>query len=528
MLLIGCPRESPIFFKRNYRKMIEDQQTPEEGTAEIVTNLPEPQETGVTPSPEVSQQSSTPAETSEPQADVTETSAAQAPDQPKESAPEVKPAAPANDEDLFDQYLANMGGDEPGSQKQTVSLSKGERIEARVILVEKDRVFVDLGMKAEGVIPLSELASENLDSAVGHVKVDDTFEVIVIQPSGSEGNPVVSKRRADFDAQWHKILDAYNAGEIFSANVIERVKGGLVVDIGVRGFVPTTHVGRGKFRNLEKFVGEVLPVKILEVDRERKKVVLSNREAETERKDEIKQELFESAKPGDVMEGVVRRITPYGAFIDLGGVDGLLHISEMSWARIEDPSEIMKEGDTVKVMILKLDEKGGRISLGHRQVLPDPWKLIRENYKRGEKVKLTVTRMVQNGAFLKLPEGAEAFLPLSEISDEIKLKKPQEALELGQEIEPTIIDVRADERRMILSLREGAASGNYRYEPMANMRSPRRRGGTPTRRPAEDTAQRMPSGGATIGERLGMLKGLVRGQESAKETEPESADSAKE
>jgi ribosomal protein S1 len=308
--------------------------------------------------------------------------------------------------------------------------------------------------------------------------------------------------------------------------VVDRVKGGLVVDIGVRGFVPATHVGNGKLRNIEKFVGETLPVKIIEVDRERRKVVLSNRVAEEEKREEIKEDLFSSATPGDIMSGTVRRLTDYGAFVDLGGIDGLLHISEMSWVRIDHPKEVLKEGEDIKVMILRLDPDNGRISLGLRQVLPDPWETIRENYKTGQKIKVNVSRMVQSGAFVKLPEGAEAFLPLSEMSNK-RIKKPQDVLEENQEIEPTILDLKPDERRMVLSIREGGS--REAYDPFSQRN---KRGGGRRRReePAKADERMTPSGGATIGERLGMLKGILKGGEgeSSEEQAPAETESTEE
>lgn len=448
------------------------------------------------------------------------------------SSPPAAATGKTEDEMLFEAALASLGSEDTNqSSGGSSGLSKGERIEAKVIQVESDRVFVDLGTKAEGIVPLNELSHENIDTAVGHVKPGDTFEVIVLRTNSAEGNPVVSKRRADFDVQWQKILDSFNAGEVFDATVVERVKGGLVVDIGVRGFVPATHVGSGKLRNIEKYVGETLPVKIIEVDKERKKVVLSNRAADEERRGEIKDELFTKTKPGDVMEGTVRRLTDYGAFVDLGGIDGLLHISEMSWVRIDHPREVLKEGDDIKVMVLRLDEGGGRISLGLRQVLPDPWNLIKENYKVGQKIKCNVTRMVQSGCFVRLPEGAEAFLPLSEISEK-RLKRPQDELEDNQEIEPMVIDLRPDERRMVLSLRD-LAPGERRFsgampgagmggQDFGGMRGVRKR---KPRQPDFDAApaQRTPTGGATIGERLGLLKGLMRDNEGGKPAAPEAA-----
>lgn len=455
-----------------------------------------------------------------------------APVQSEPAAPamgEPAPAAPAvrpNDEDLFEAAMASMESDD-GKGESSPTISKGDRLEAKVIMVEADRVFVDLGTKAEGVVPLEELADHRLDTAVGVVAPGDTFEVIVLKPGSAEGNPIVSKRRADFDQTWQRILDSYDGSTVFQAQVVDRVKGGLVVDIGVRGFVPATHVGNGKLRNIEKFVGQVLPVKIIEVDRDRKKVVLSNREAEGERRDEARKEVFDKVKTGDIVPGTVRRLTDYGAFVDLGGVDGLLHISEMSWYRISHPKEVLREGDEISVQVLRLDSGSGRISLGMRQVLPDPWNIIRQNYTVGQKIKVTVGRIVQSGAFVRLPEGAEAFLPLSECSNK-RVKAASEAIAEGEEIEPTIIDLRPDDRRMVLSLRDGAqpATGD---RGQFNDRRRGRRGPRPDG-PMDVPAatMRAPTGGATIGERLGMLKGILRGDEGAPAEEEAEASPAPE
>lgn len=532
--------------------MINDELTPS-GVSENVEDAPqapaaeETQPTGVAPSPE-----SAPA-AAEVQADApsdipAEPTAAAEPEAAPAPAPVPAPApgaVVADDSALFDEWMKSGDG-ESADDSAGGSISRGDRVEAEVILVEENRVFVNLGTKAEGVVPLEELTEERVSSAVGIVNVGDKFEVVVLRTS-NDGNPIVSKKRADFDLQWKSILDAHESGRVFQATVVDRVKGGLVVDIGVRGFVPATHVGSGKLRNIEKYVGETVPVKIIEVDKDRRKVVLSNRMAEEEKREEVKSTLFEKTKVGEVLPGVVRRLTDYGAFVDLGGIDGLLHISEMSWMRIEHPKEVLKEGQEINVLVLRLDENTGRISLGLRQVMPDPWKLIRENYKLGERIKVTVNRMVQSGAFVRLPEHAEAFLPLSEISDK-RLKKPSEALEVNQEIEPMIIDLKPEDRRMVLSLREDARPGTYRSDaalggaPLGSGRpggpgGPGGRGGRPggpggRGRGREESydqpsvTTRTPTGGATIGERLGMLKGLIKGDGSAPAPAPEPTDDA--
>ena len=445
-------------------------------------------------------------------------------------APASEGVTTKNDSDLFEQYMNALDSGESESSGDTTykRLSKGDLIEATVIQVDNDRVFVNLGTKAEGVIPLAELSEQNLSTAVGYVNVDDKLLVVVLNPTGSDGNPTVSRKRAEFEEQWANIIKAHEEGTTIEAPVIDRVKGGLVVDIGVRGFVPATHVGNGKLRNIDKYVGQPMKLKVIELERERKKVVLSNRLAEEETKGAAKEEVFKNIKVGDILDGTVRRLADYGAFVDLGGVDGLLHISEMSWARISHPKEMFKEGQDIKVMVLRLDPGVGKISLGHRQVLPDPWQLIKQNYKIGQTLKVNVGRLVTSGAFVKLEEGAEAFLPLSEMSYR-RLKRPQDVVEENQEVEVQVLDLRADERRMVLSMR--ALGGGGELRPGAGMdeeyRKPRTtggpggpRGGRGGRGGGDDDSRRgIATGGATIGERLGMLKGLLKSEDSAESAE---------
>jgi len=494
--------------------------------------------------------------------DVHETAAATtAPDPAPAPKAAAKPAPKMDDSSLFEAAMREMDGTGEGQDDGTFKkLSKGDRVEATVIQVDKDRVFVDLGTKSEGIVPLSELSEDNLETAHGHLAIGDKINVVVLRPEGGDGNPIVSKKRADFEEAWDRIERAHKSGEMITAQVVDRVKGGLVVDVGVRGFVPATHVGSGKLRNIEKFVGNPIQLKVIEIDRERKKVVLSNREAEEQRRSRAKEEIFQTVSPGEIVEGTVRRLTDYGAFVDLGGVDGLLHISEMSWARINHPKEMFKEGQKIKVMVLRLDPANGKISLGHRQVLPDPWKLIRENYKVQQTLKVTVGRIVQSGAFIRLPEGAEAFLPVSEMSNR-RIKRPQEVVEENQEVEVQIIDLRPDERRMVLSMRAlggggdaggyqrrdagGPSGGGYEQDfrdagagggdrgrggPGAKGKKGGKKGGGGGRgREYEDDFEDVggrrgfATGGATIGERLGALRGLL-GRDDEVEDEVIDAD----
>ncbi len=513
-----------------------------------VAPVPEPAQNEPEAAPEIA-----PAPEPEPVATAAEVEAAPEPE-PVAAAPEAEPApepvvAPvakeATDADLFESYMNALDGEGAESDVTYKKLSKGERIEATIIQVDKDRVFVDLGTKSEGIVPLAELSEENLDTAHGHFKVGDKINVVVIRPEGAEGNPIVSKKRADFEEVWDRIEGAHKSGEMLTAQVVDRVKGGLVVDIGVRGFVPATHVGSGKLRNIEKYVGQPLQLKVIEIDRERKKVVLSNRQAEEERRASAKEDIFKNVHPGDALDGTVRRLTDYGAFVDLGGVDGLLHISEMSWMRINHPREMFREGQKIKVMVLRLDAAAGKISLGHRQVLPDPWNLIKQNYTIGQKLTVKIGRLVQSGAFIKLPEGAEAFMPISEMSFR-RIRRPDEAVEENQEIEAQIIDLRPEERRMVLSLRAVGSNDTARPRdpgapPPSYDDEMRGKGGAKGKKGAkkgrggrddfddfEDVAGRRgyATGGATIGERLGMLKGFLGRDEDDEETEAVATEDA--
>jgi predicted RNA-binding protein with RPS1 domain len=362
----------------------------------------------------------------------------------------VPPAAPAV---VAAPPADSNGMSQSDFESMLKELSEGDVVTGTVVHIDKDGVLVDVGAKSEGIIRPNELSREPFDSIEDVVKVNDSVKVVVIGRN-DDGNLLLSKKRADFEKAWDKVIEAMHAGTIIQAMVSERVKGGLVVDLGIRGFVPASHVGTGDFKhqNLDKYVGQSIPLKVIEVDRERRKVVLSNREATVEERNQRKAETMASLKEGDVRKGIVRRVTDYGAFIDLGGIDGLLHVSEMSWARIKHPSEVVHNGQELDVMILKLKLNEDRISLGLRQILPDPWTEIGDKYKVGDTVKVTVSRLVPFGAFVALEEGVEAIIPNSELSDR-RIAKPGDVVNPGDEVEARVIEMRADERKMTLSIR---------------------------------------------------------------------------
>ncbi len=337
-------------------------------------------------------------------------------------------------------------------------LSEGDVVVGTVVHIDKDGVLVDVGSKSEGIIRLNELSREPFDSVEDVVQVNEQVKVVVIGRT-DEGQLLLSKKRADFEKAWDKVIEAMNAGTILQAMVTERVKGGLVVDLGIRGFVPASHVGSGDFKhqNLDKHVGQSIALKVIEVDRDRRKVVLSNREATEDERKQKKETTLATLKEGEVRKGIVRRVTDYGAFIDLGGIDGLLHVSEMSWSRINHPSEVLKNGQELDVMILKLKLDQGRISLGLRQILPDPWTEIGGKYKVGDLVKVEVSRLVPFGAFVTLEEGVEAIIPTSELAER-RVMKPSDAVNPGDQVEARIIEMRPEERKMTLSIRRAVES----------------------------------------------------------------------
>ncbi|MEA3400954.1 MAG: 30S ribosomal protein S1 [Armatimonadota bacterium] len=326
-------------------------------------------------------------------------------------------------------------------------LRPGDILTGIVVAVREDGVLVDIGGKAEGVVPIYEfLDRSELPEA------DDEIEVAVAKLRDDDGMTVLSKKRADYERVWNRVMRALETGEILDAMVTDRVKGGLRVDLGVPGFVPASHVATRNVRNLDRFVGRSLRLKVLEADRHRKKVVLSHREVVEEERRKRKQETMAELEEGLVCEGKVRNITEYGAFIDLGGVDGLLHISEMAWGRVDHPSDVCSVGDTLRVVVLDIDRERERISLGRRQILPDPWKEVGKKLRPGNTVSGRVSRIVRTGAFVELPDyEVEGFLPVGELAER-RIENPSEVIEEGQELDLKVLKLRAQARRMTLSL----------------------------------------------------------------------------
>jgi len=332
------------------------------------------------------------------------------------------------------------------------SLEPGQIIKGRVVSVDDNGALVDVGAKSEGLIPASELHRK---SAFGSVTLSpgDEIMVYVVSSDSAEGGLRLSKRRADEDLSWKKLEQAYQEGAVIEAPVSQEVKGGLVVDVGLRGFVPASQVERGYVNDLSKYVGKTLRLKVLELDRSKNRVVLSQRVVLEEEHERLCRETWENIAEGQTRRGVVKGITDFGVFVDLGGVDGLLHISELAWGRVKHPSEVVREGEEIEVKVLRVDKEKGKISLGRKQVLPDPWLDVERKYPVGAVVTGEVTRTAPFGAFVQLEPGVEGLVHISEIAD-YHIAKPEDALSSGDVVRVKVLRVRPEERRISLSVRQ--------------------------------------------------------------------------
>lgn len=327
-------------------------------------------------------------------------------------------------------------------------------VTGKVVQIGTDEVLVDIGYKSEGRIPLNEMGLKPNQEPKDAFTFEQEVDVWVLKVDDAEGNVVLSKRRADAQKAWAQLEQLHAEGKPITAEVTQVVKGGLLVDLGVRGFIPASHISRNYVDDLEKYVGQTLEFKIIELDRQKNNVVLSRKELLEEEYQKAKEEIFNTLEENAIVDGVVRRITDFGAFVDIGGgVEGLLHVSEMAHSRVKHPSDVVSEGDKIKVMVLGIDKESERISLGLKQTLPDPWDTIEERYQVGDKVKGVVTRTVDFGAFVKLEDGVEGLIHISQLSHR-HVAKTEDVVSAGDEVETKIISLDPEAKRIGLSIRE--------------------------------------------------------------------------
>ena len=329
---------------------------------------------------------------------------------------------------------------------------EGDVVTGLVVRIDKDEVLIDIGYKSEGVIPVNELSIRRSVNPGDEVALGDEVDALVLQKEDADGRLILSKKRARFEKAWKKIEAAAESGEPVDGQVIEVVKGGLIIDLGVRGFLPASLVDIRRVQDLEEFRGETLRCKVIELNRSRNNVVLSRRAVLEEERREVRQRILDDLEPGAVVEGVISNIVDFGAFVDLEGIDGLIHISELSWTHVNHPSEILEIGQTVKVKVLDIDRDRQRISLGLKQTQADPWQRVLESYQQGDNVHGRVTKVVTFGAFVEILQGVEGLVHISELAAH-HVENPREVVAPGQHVVVKIIDIDADRRRLSLSMK---------------------------------------------------------------------------
>lgn len=331
------------------------------------------------------------------------------------------------------------------------SLREGEVVTGVVVAITSDEVMVDIGFKCEGSVPVSEFTDRETGEL--EVAVNDEVEVYVERLDEVEGRLRLSRDRASKLKVWKAIEDSFKAGEAVTGRVIERVKGGLSVDIGIRAFLPGSLVDLRPNRRLEDYINDEIEARIISFDRRRSNVVLSRKAILEEEQGKVKEETMEVLEEGKLVSGIVKNITDYGVFIDLGGLDGLLHITDISWGRVGHPSEYFNVSDEVDVVVLRFDRERERVSLGYKQRFEDPWVLVPEKYPVGKRVTGKVVSIVDYGAFVALEEGVEGLIHVSEMSWTKKIKNPRSVLDIGDEVDVVVSEVDPDKRRLSLSLR---------------------------------------------------------------------------
>ena len=330
---------------------------------------------------------------------------------------------------------------------------KGEIVEGKVVKIDENEVIIDFGGKSEGIIPLSELSVRNTTDPSEFINIGDSLKVVVIQEENNEGQPVFSKKRADRILAWDNLEDAMNSKKELKATVIEVVKGGVLVDVGIKGFVPASLLERGYVENLDEYLDKELRLRVIEIDKERQRVVLSQKVILDEEHEQREKELWETLQVGDIKTGIVKRITNFGAFVDIGGVEGLLHVSELAWGRVNHPSDVLKEDQEIEVKIIGLDKEKRKISLSLKELLPDPWHNLVAKYNLNDVVNGKVLRTVPFGAFVELEPGVEGLVHISQLANH-HVAKTEDVVKSGDEVKVKIIKIDEEAKKISLSIKQ--------------------------------------------------------------------------
>ncbi len=327
-------------------------------------------------------------------------------------------------------------------------LEEGEIIKGRIMEIRPTEVIVDIGGKSEAAIPSVEF------NDLGDLDVGGEIEVYLDRLEDRDGNPVVSYDKAEQKKNWEHILENCDEGSIVQGRVKSKVKGGLIISIGVDSFLPASQIDIQPPKNLDQYVGQTYDFKVIKINPDRRNIVVSRRELIEEQRSEKRRKLLEEVKPGDTRRGVVKNITDYGAFVDLDGLDGLLHITDMSWGRVSHPSELLKAGEEIDVQILEVDRDRERVSLGTKQLTSNPWDMIDQKYPVGAVIRGRVVNLVAYGAFIEIEEGVEGLVHVTELSWTKRINKPSEVLRIGQEVDAVVLGIQKDEQKISLGTRQ--------------------------------------------------------------------------
>jgi small subunit ribosomal protein S1 len=329
---------------------------------------------------------------------------------------------------------------------------EGEVVSGRVVRIDNDEVLVDIGYKSEGVIPSNELSIRKNVDPHEEVELGEEVDALVLTKEDQDGRLIMSKKRARFEKAWRRIEAAAESGDPVEGTVIEVVKGGLIIDLGVRGFLPASLVDIRRVPNLDEYMGTKIETKVIELNRSRNNVVLSRRAVLEEERKEQRQEILDQLQPGMIVEGQISNIVDFGAFVDLNGIDGLIHISELSWSHVNHPSEVLNIGDTVQVKVLDIDRDRQRISLGLKQTQEDPWQRVVDTYNVGDELEGTVTKVVTFGAFVEILDGVEGLVHISELANH-HVENPREVVQPGDDVKVKILEIDTERRRLSLSVK---------------------------------------------------------------------------
>lgn len=336
---------------------------------------------------------------------------------------------------------------------QLKNFHKGEIVKGKVISVKNDEVVVNIGHFADGIIPRNEISNDS-DFDINSINVDDIIYVMVLSGDDGEGNVLLSKKRADKEKAIENIEKSFEEDKLVNVKVKEVIKGGLACDVhGIRVFMPASQCSIRRVENLNTLVGKQLDVKVIEFEKRNNRIVVSRRVVEEALAKEEKERIWSNIKSGEKRQGIVTRLAKFGAFVDIGGVDGLIHLNDMSWSRVNKPEDVVSIGDTVEVFVQEVDKTKGRISLSLKDVLQNPWNNVKAKYKINDVLDGVVSKFIKVGAFVEIEPGVEGFVHMSEITDE-NISKPSDALEIGKKVKVKILDINSNENKIALSIKD--------------------------------------------------------------------------